>query len=124
MPQVLHRFYGAGDLHFITFSCYQREPLLGSEVRRDLFLLILERVRCRYRLVVLAYVVMPEHIHLLLSEPQRATLSTGIQALKIGFVRSLCGSAGNLIPRSHKSGEIWSIRPAVFGPNPGHLQND
>ena len=49
-------------------------------------------MRRRYRLVVLAYVVMPEHIHLLLSEPRRATLSTVIQALKLGFVRSLYGS--------------------------------
>jgi hypothetical protein len=38
MPQALHRFYGAGDLHFVTFSCYHRQPLLGSEIRRDLFL--------------------------------------------------------------------------------------
>jgi hypothetical protein len=34
---------------------------------------------------------MPEHVHLLLSEPQRATLSTAIQALKLGFVRSFGG---------------------------------
>ncbi len=94
MPRALHRFYGAGDLHFVTFSCYRRQSLLGREVRRDLFLRILERVRRRYRLVILAYVVMPEHIHLLLSEPQRATLSTVIQALKLGFVRSLYGSPG------------------------------
>ena len=46
-------------------------------------------MRRRYRLVVLGYVVMPEHVHLLLSEPQRETLSTAIQALKLGFVRSL-----------------------------------
>jgi hypothetical protein len=38
MPEGLHRFYGAGDLHFITFSCYRREGLLGSEARRDLLL--------------------------------------------------------------------------------------
>ncbi len=94
MPQTLHRFYGDGDLHFVTFSCYRRRRLLNSEAHRGLFLRILERVRRRYRLVILAYVVMPEHIHLLLSEPQRATLSTVIQALKLGFVRSLYGSAG------------------------------
>ncbi|PYV97361.1 MAG: hypothetical protein DMG89_14940 [Acidobacteria bacterium] len=58
-------------MHFITFSCYRREGLLGSEARRDLLLRILERVRRRYRLVVLGYVVMPEHVHLLISEPQR-----------------------------------------------------
>ena len=104
MPQALHRFYGARDLHFLTFSCYRRQPFFRSEARCDLFLQVLERVRRRYRLVVLGYVVMPEHVHLLVSEPQRATLSTGIQALKLGVVRSLEGGA---IPRSRKNGETW-----------------
>ena len=112
MPRVLHRFYGTGDLHFVTFSCYQRQPLLDSAPRRDLFLHILERVRRRYRLIVLGYVVMPEHVHLLLSEPQRATLSTAIQALKLGFVRCLYGCGDNLIPRSRKGGETWGT-PAM-----------
>jgi putative transposase len=112
MPQTLHRFYGADDLHFVTFSCYQRRPLLDREVRRDLLLKILERVRRRYRLVVLAHVVMPEHVHLLLSEPQRGTLSTAIQALKLGFFRSLYGSGDNLNPGSRKSGETRGTRSA------------
>ena len=34
----LKRFYGGGDLHFITCSCYRRRALLASEQRRDLFL--------------------------------------------------------------------------------------
>jgi len=113
MPRVLHRFYGTGDLHFVTFSCYQRQPLLDSAPRRDLFLHILERVRRRYRLIVLGYVVMPEHVHLLLSEPQRATLSTAIQALKLGFVRCLYGCGDNLIPRSRKGGEPWGTPPTL-----------
>ena len=102
MGKALHRFYGAGHLHFLTFSCYQRLPLLNDPARRDLLLQILERVRRRYRLVILGYIVMPEHVHLLLSEPQRATLSTAIQALKLGFVRGLYGSGDNLNPRSRR----------------------
>ena len=104
MSEKLQRFYGGRDLHFLTFSCYQRRPLFSNAFRRDLFLKVLERVRCRYRLVVLGYVVMPEHVHLLVTEPQRATLSTAIQALKIGFVRRLEGSR---VPRSRKTGETW-----------------
>jgi len=99
-----HRFYGGCDLHFLTFSCYQRRPLFDSPIRRDVFLQILERVRRRYRLVVLGYVVMPEHVHLLVSEPQRASLSIAMQALKLGFVRSL---AGSVVPTSRKIGETW-----------------
>jgi len=99
MPHDVHRFYGAGDLHFVTFSCHQRQPLLSDARRRDLLLEILERVRRRYRLVVLGYVVMPEHLHLLLSEPQRETLSTVVQALKLLFP-GLAKAAGPGVPSS------------------------
>jgi putative transposase len=87
MRNNLHRYYGAGDLHFITCSCYHREPLLGTPRRRDLFLSVLEQVRQHYEFVVVGYVVMPEHIHLLISEPQRKNPSTVMQALKLGFAR-------------------------------------
>jgi putative transposase len=109
MPLALHRFYGAGDLHFVTFSCREGKPLLANAASREVLLHALERVR-RYRFVVVGYVVMPEHVHLLVSEPQRKTLSTAIQALKLGFVRSLFGSGDNLNPRSRKIGETWGTR--------------
>jgi putative transposase len=108
MTEGLHRFYGGNDLHFLTFSCYQRRPLFAKSERCDLFLKILERVRRRYRLVVVGYVVMPEHVHLLVNEPQRDTLSTAVQALKLGFVKSLEGFRfTDAPPRSRKSGETW-----------------
>jgi len=89
VPKGLKRFYGDGDLHFITASCYRREPLLGTANRKDLFLKVLEQVRQRYQFVVVGYVVMPEHFHLLISEPERANPSVVIQALKLGVVRRL-----------------------------------
>jgi putative transposase len=108
MTEGLHRFYGGNDLHFLTFSCYRRRPLFRNHVYCDLFLKILDQVRRRYRFVVLGYVVMPEHVHLLVSEPQRETLSTAIQALKLGVVRSLrCASAVETAPRCRKTGETW-----------------
>jgi putative transposase len=82
MPTGLRRYYGSDDLHFVTCSCYQRRPLLGSAHHRDLFLETLEEVRRSYDFVVFGYVVMPEHIHLLLSEPQRTNLSVVMQVLK------------------------------------------
>jgi putative transposase len=42
----------------------------------------LERVRRNYGFHVLGYVVMPEHVHLLVTEPERASLSVAIQMLK------------------------------------------
>jgi putative transposase len=89
MPSGLHRTYGAHHLHFITCSCYRRLPLLNSTRSRDLFLSILEQTRVRYRFVVVGYVVMPEHIHLLISEPEVGTPSTVMQVLKQRTARAL-----------------------------------
>jgi len=64
-------------------------PLLRTAVKRDRFLAILEQVRKRYRFVVVGYVVMPEHIHLLISEPEVGTPSTVMQVLKQRTARAL-----------------------------------
>jgi putative transposase len=87
MPNRLHRYYGAGYSHFITTSCYQRLPLLGSARNRDLLMKVLEQVRRWYRFVLVGYVVMPEHVHLLIREPERGTPSQVMQAIKQGFAR-------------------------------------
>jgi putative transposase len=89
VTQGLHRYYGARDLHFITCSCYRRAPLLGTARHRDLFLSILEQTRQRYGFVVVGYVVMPEHFHLLISEPEKGNPSTVMQVLKQRFARRL-----------------------------------
>ena len=89
MPARLRRAYGTGYLHFITFSCYQRRPLLGAPQCRDLFLCILEETRIRYGIVVVGYVIMPEHVHLLLSEPDESNHSVVLQVLKQRYSREL-----------------------------------
>jgi putative transposase len=82
MPTGLKRYYGTGELHYITCSCYHRKRWLDTAQRRDLFLDILEEVRKQHRFVVVGYVVMPEHFHLLMSEPQVGNPSTVMQSVK------------------------------------------
>jgi putative transposase len=89
MPWGLKRYYGTGHLHFITCSCYRRLPLLKTPGRRDLFLDLLEQARKRYRFVVVGYVVMPEHFHALISEPETGTPSTVMQVVKQRFARQV-----------------------------------
>src|SRR3989440_352925 len=89
MSRRLHRYYGSGYLHFITSSCYQRRRLLNTARQRTWFLEILEQVRRRYNVVVVGYVVMPEHFHLLISEPERGNPSTVMQVLKQRFARKV-----------------------------------
>jgi REP-associated tyrosine transposase len=115
MPWGLKRYYGHEDLHFITFSCYRRQPLPGSPARRDLFLKVLEQVRRRYQLVVLGYVVMPEHVHLLISEPEKGNPSIVVQAVKLGFARRVLAQLRRRNPRQgalfeHAPRHIWQAR--------------
>jgi len=71
------------EFHFLTFSCYRRRPYLSAVAAMELFEDALERVRLRYSFAVAGYVVMPEHVHLLVSEPQRGHLARVVQALKL-----------------------------------------
>jgi putative transposase len=82
MPKRLKRYYGQRHLHFITCSCYRRLPLLRSARAKNLFAKVLGEVRGRYGFALVGYVVMPEHIHLLIGEPARGTPSTVMQVLK------------------------------------------
>ena len=89
VPSRLKRYYTARDLHFITCSCYRRQPLLGTVRSRDLFLKLLEQTRQRYQFVVVGYVVMPEHFHLLISEPEQGDPSVVMKVLKQRFARQV-----------------------------------
>ena len=120
MANRLRRYYGAGYLHFITTSCYRRLPLLYQPRSRDLLLNVLERVRRRYRFVVAGYVIMPEHIHLLLGEPGRGNPSKVMQAIKQGFARQLLARIraasdprqGSLWRKPLDQGHIWGGWPS------------
>ena len=92
MPWGLTRFHHTGQSHFVTFCCYHRRPLLTTDDSRRIFESSLERVRRSFNLQVYGYVIMPEHVHLLLSEPQRDTLAEALKSLKQGASRRLIGS--------------------------------
>jgi putative transposase len=83
MTQGLKRYQFTGDLHFVTFSCHGRQPYLASIAARSRFEEALERTRLRYGFCVLGYVVMPEHIHLLVNEPRIGSLAKALHALKL-----------------------------------------
>jgi putative transposase len=82
MPWGLTRFHHSGQSHFVTFCCYHRRPSLTTDESRRIFESALERVRRSFKLQVYGYVVMPEHVHLLLSEPRREASSDGTAPLK------------------------------------------
>jgi putative transposase len=116
MPWGLKRYYGTGSLHFITWSCYRRKPLLDNPARRDLLLAVLELMRVRYRFAVIGYVVMPDHVHLLISEPLIGDPSKIVQAVKLSVSRRLAISGeffGRLWQSRFYDFNLWSQQKEV-----------
>jgi len=112
MPWGLKRFQQAGHLHFVTFSCCRRAPLLGAMQARELFQSTLEQVRRWYGFFVVGYVVMPEHVHLLLSEPEPGSLALAIQMLKQMVAHKLRATtpAGRFWQARYYDFNVWSER--------------
>ena len=112
MPWGLTRFHESGHSHFVTFCCYHRHRLFTTDASRRTFVSALERVRRNYRLRIYGYVVMPEHVHLLLSEPEKYTLADALKSLKQGVSRRLLPKMGPFKPDFGLSGEqhFWQKR--------------
>ena len=75
MPSRLKRYQTQGHDHFITFSCHHRAPCLNDDQARTIFEDTLEKLRRRHQFFLYGYVLMPEHVHLLLSEPKLQSLA-------------------------------------------------
>ena len=114
MPWGLKRYQQARHLHFITFSCYHRAPRLRAPQARDVFVAALEQARRWYGFYVVGYVVMPEHVHLLISEPERGGLALAVQMLKQRVSQKLRGGSRTPFwqPRYYDF-NVWSERKRV-----------
>jgi len=114
MPRGLVRYQKCGVFHFITFSCYQRLPLLAGPGAYPVFEQELESVRQGYGFVVAGYVLMPEHVHLLLSETRKSSLAIALQVLKQRTSRKL-NKRGELHfwQRRYYDFNVWSEEKRV-----------
>jgi putative transposase len=100
MPLGLERRHNLGHLHFITFSCHNRLPYLDSSKPKEILEQVIERTRRSHDFLLYAYVLIPEHIHLLLSEPKTHSLSSTIRVIK--------GESSKLLKGTHR--HFWQPR--------------
>ena len=114
MPWSLKRFQESRCLHFVTFSSHARAPLLRTPHSRNIFEQTLEQTRQWYGFYVAGYVVMPEHVHLLITEPERTKLCTAVQMLKQNVAERLCGPEGGpfWLPRYYDF-NVWNYRKQI-----------
>lgn len=72
-PAFQHRkrvkHYDNGEPHFLTFSCYRRLPLLSKDRTRQWFVDAVDEARRKHGFHLWAWVIMPEHVHLLIWPP-------------------------------------------------------
>ena len=91
MPSGLKRYQKAETLHFITFSCFRRLPLLEAIEAAETIEAVLEQTRARHQARIYACVPMPEHIHLLVNEPPQILWAQFLKAVKPVTSRKLRG---------------------------------
>lgn len=82
------RYDIAGQGRFLTFSCYRRLRLLGDARTRDAFAAHLELQRVRLGFRVIAWVAMPEHVHLIVL-PREGAIGPVLRGIKQGFGRTM-----------------------------------
>lgn len=93
------RFEHPGHARFLTFSCYQRLALFGNDAIKDAFVDALGAARNRFGFKLGAYVVMPEHVHLLiLPDLTVADVTAILKSLKTGFAKQVIGRWRSLDP--------------------------
>lgn len=86
--------------YFITFSTWQRRRLFVVENYVRLFLQTFYRYRREGRFQVHAFVLMPEHVHLLITPANDVTLEHAVQLIKGGYSHAL----GSMLGRNR---EVW-----------------
>jgi putative transposase len=102
MPWNLKRYQLERDTHLVTFSCHNRAPYITDDHTRTTIEQTFERARRRHNLRIYAYVLMPEHVHLLVGEPPATPLKAALQAMKQESSTKLKGSRKHFwLPRYH-----------------------
>ena len=76
-----------GVVRYVTFSCQRRLPLLGKPAIRDLFVERLLAARHEHGFELFAWVIMPEHVHLLMRPRDDARLDAALRSLKTAVAK-------------------------------------
>jgi len=77
------RYNDVGHAHCLTFSCFKRRPLLSMDRSRLWLLKALDDARRAMRFDLWAYVIMPEHCHVLLwPRDEKYSISQVLFAIK------------------------------------------
>ena len=78
----LRHYDNEGTARFVTFGCYRNLPFLSDDSAKQIFLEELDRTRTKHGFKLLGYVIMPEHVHLVLHPPDGMPLGSVVREMK------------------------------------------
>ena len=129
-PTLPHRktrksFNKPGEAHELTFSCFKRQKFLGKERTRRYFLAALDLAREKHGFHLWAYVIMPEHAHVLIW-PKREeysvsgilkTIKQSVARKAIRYLRDENPAGLKLLATGHKESpyRFWMDGEAMIG---------
>ncbi len=81
--KTCRRFNEAGHAHALTFSCFRRQPFLSKDRSREWFVDSLDKARIQHRFHLWAWVIMPEHVHLVVwPTEEKYSISAFLKTIK------------------------------------------
>jgi putative transposase len=106
MPKLRH-YDNLGTVRFVTLCCYHFRPYMNNDLAKALFIKHLEAARVKHGFRLLAYVIMPEHVHLVLLPPDGMKLGLVIREIKSKMAREYFSTA---VPEANGERIFWQKR--------------
>ena len=80
--KLCKRFNEPGHAHFLTFSCNRQLPLFNKNEIKHIFISSLNEARKKHQFDLWGYVIMPEHIHILIHSSSIYSISVILKMIK------------------------------------------
>ena len=87
--RTLQRYETPSHARFLTFSCYRRLDLFKNDAIKDVFVDGLMDLHARRSFALFAWVVMPNHVHLLLTLDEDDDVPSFLRRLKPAFAKTV-----------------------------------
>ena len=86
--RTLRHYDISGHAHYLTFSCWRNQPFLSKDRARGWFLQAVIKARRQHQFDLWAYMIMPEHVHLLLLPAADGEIAPIISSIKQSVAKS------------------------------------
>ncbi|HLC89351.1 MAG TPA: transposase [Patescibacteria group bacterium] len=84
---MLKRIYLPGEIYFITTKTFKNQKIFDNSLICELLIKVLVDCRLKYKFKLYGYVIIPDHVHLLIMPAEQNNISDAIRHIKGRFAR-------------------------------------